>query len=529
MINETEAYFEQFGELNYTEIYQENNAYYGLIEFKTVETAQRVLSIGKHSINGYKVEIKVAEPWHQPDHILNVLDNDCLRAILSNLNQLDLTNAANVCDRFNQQAKAEFSTNKLKKLNISQCSYEEAKKVLKTFGSLTQSIDINSFHRFEIEILLMITKSCKVSVLKEIKITDFQFANKLRNDIKVESALTKLERLSLNFCCLKKSAMDFLAVCIELKVLHINNCFFYEDIHLPKFRKLDELRLDGGIGINNNHLNDFIALHPTLTKVSLLQHGFSNICASKTLRTIVQNLPHLVELELNLHTFNRAEFAETLSCLGSLASLKMLKLNLNSQSAAHLNVLTAKAIPIENMRLIKGKIDTETIKIISKMKKLKVLEFCNIDGLNDENLIELAKGLGSQLEKLQMEESTAANLTSIGLKKMLAYTTKLSFLALKSTTIVIDMDDYKSILRTLQKRPEEIGLFLILSGIGDQIEVSENILMKNRDTLRIDEKIEDLGSNNSSPYYYDTDSSIDSSDNDDNDFEYSIDVNTLHV
>lgn len=128
-----------------------------------------------------------------------------------------------------------------------------------------------------------------------------------------------------------------------------------------------------------------------------------------------------------------------------------------------------------------------------------------------------------------MEESTAANLTSIGLKKMLAYTTKLSFLALKSTTIVIDMDDYKSILRTLQKRPEEIGLFLILSGIGDQIEVSENILMKNRDTLRIDEKIEDLGSNNSSPYYYDTDSSIDSSDNDDNDFEYSIDVNTLHV
>lgn len=514
MMNETEEYFEQFGEINYTEIYKMNNAFYGLIEFKAMETAQTVLSIGNHHIDGYKVDVKEAEPWHQPDHILNALDDDCLRTILSHLNQSDLISSANVCSRFNQLAKAVYATNKCKRLNIAHCSFEEAEKVLQTFGSLAQSIDINSFHRFESEILFMITKFC--TVLKELKITDFLFGNKLYNDLKIDSLLTKLERLSLTFCDLKKSSMDFLAICIELNVLHLNSCFFFEDIRLPKFRKLDELRLDGGIGINNNHLNDFIALHSTLTKVTIRQHSFSYLCAPDTLRTIARNLPHLVELELNVHTFNRTEFAKSISCLGSLTSLKMLTLNLNSQSIARLNVLTANAIPIEQMRLINGKFNIDCCKIISQMKKLKVLELYDIDGLSDESLIELAKAFGPQLEKFQMEESTAVKLTSIGLKNMLTHATKLSFLAVKSTTIFIDVDDYKSMLRTLQKRPEKIGLFFVLFGIGNQIEVPENILMENRGTLQIDEKIEDCDCD-------DTDSSKDSSDYDDNDrVKYSL-------
>lgn len=517
MIDDIEKYFERFGEINYVEIHHETNTYYGLIEFQTPDAAETVLSIKKHYIDdGHRIEVKEAEAWHQPDHILNALDNHCLRMILSHLNQPDLSNAANACIRFNQQAKAIFAT-KFKQLNLTHFSNREAKIALQTFGPLAQSIDINSFHRFEIEILILIAQLCDASMLRELKITDFLFRNKLHADIRDDTALTKLERLSLNFCYLKKSAMDFLALCGELKILHLNNCSFYDDIQLPHFHALDELRLDCGIGIGNQHLNEIIAAHPTLRRLSLVQLGYPNVCASRTMYTIGQHLSNLQELEFNMHTFNRTEFAASIICLGKLASLKVLKLNLNSQSA-DLNVLIAKAIPIERMRLSKGIMSTETFKTIAQMEKLKALELCDIDGLNDENLIELAKGMGPRLEQLQLKESTAVKLTTIGLKKMLDHATKLSFLALRSTTIEIDADDYKAMVSTLRKRPENIGLVIELSGVGDQVEISEKVRMEHCDVLRIDENVL-LDSERSSPYYcYESDSSIDLFDIDD--FEY---------
>lgn len=516
MSDEIEKYFVQYGQLNYMEIHQENSEFYGLIEFKATQVAKTILSIEAHYINGdYKVEVQEAEPWYQPDHILNALDNDCLQMILSNLNQLDLTSAANVCTRFNEQAKAVFSS-KFKKLDLARFSNDEAKIALQTFGSLIRSIDINSFHRFEMEILIMIIKFCKKCVLKELKITDFLFKNKMHNGIDIDTALTKLEKLSLNFCFLKKSAMNFLALCTELKILHLNNCSFYDDIHLPKFNQLDELRVDGGVGIGNLHLNGFIASHPTLRKLSLAQVGYPSVCASKTMLTIAQNLPNLLELEVNMNTINRTEFAASLFCLGTLTSLKVLKLNLNSQPVANLNVLIQKTIPIEHLRLSNGTIGIVTAETISKMTKLKVLELCDIDGLTDGNLIELAKGLGNRLERLQLEESTAANLSAIGLKKMLAYTTQLSFLSLKSTTIGIGTDDYKTMISTLRKRPNNIRLLIELSGYGDQVEISEQISMENCDLLQIIENFA-VDSYSSSQYYYndDTDSSIDLFDYDD--------------
>lgn len=92
------------------------------------------------------------------------------------------------------------------------------------------------------------------------------------------------------------------------------------------------------------------------------------------------------------------------------------------------------------------------LKCISQMKQLKVLELNDIDGLTDERKIKLAKGLGPQLEKLHHEGSMAKNLTTIVLRKMLPFATKLSLLTLKLTTINIDADHHKAILATTQKR-----------------------------------------------------------------------------
>lgn len=211
----------------------------------------------------------------------------------------------------------------------------------------------------------------------------------------------------------------------------------------------------------------------------------------KTIRTLVQHLPNLVELELSLTSSKDAKFAECVRSLSQLKFLKVVKLHLNCRSAIVPleSVVTANILPITHFKLIDGKIAEKTIKIISHMKRLKVLELHNIGGLTDEHIIQLAKGLSIRLEKLQLEKCTAENLYTDGLKKMLPFAPKLSLLTLKPGVIVIDAYDYQEMLKTIQKRPEKNSLLIELTGDGGQVKVLETILMKNRNRFYIDEKI----------------------------------------
>lgn len=208
-------------------------------------------------------------------------------------------------------------------------------------------------------------------------------------------------------------------------------------------------------------------------------------------RMIAENFSNLVELDFNvvgMDDFFMAELPTNLHLLSRLKSLKVFKLNLNKKSVAPLTPVLAKnATPIEHLELSNGIINAEAIKAISQMNRLKVVGLNNIRGLTDEHMVELAKGLGPQLEKMQLEGSKTENLTTIGLKKMLRFATKLSFLKMKSTKIKIDADDYNSMLDTVQKRPEKVALLLELTGRVNQVKVDETILAKNQEIFFIKE------------------------------------------
>ena len=79
-----------------------------------------------------------------PSHILNALNDHCLYEAFKRLHFRDLLNVANVCVRFQSQAKAAFSS-KYKKLelDIRECDESTMRKVLETFGSSIQSLQIS--------------------------------------------------------------------------------------------------------------------------------------------------------------------------------------------------------------------------------------------------------------------------------------------------------------------------------------------------------------------------------------------------
>lgn len=134
-------YFKRFGNVNAVKLVQNEETFYGLMEFSTAEIAAAVLSNEVHCIDSCDVVATAAEPSHQLDYILNALADDHLREIISKLHQFDLTSAANVCNRFNQIARSIFSI-KYRKLDLTQWSREQTLKSLHTFGALAQSIDL---------------------------------------------------------------------------------------------------------------------------------------------------------------------------------------------------------------------------------------------------------------------------------------------------------------------------------------------------------------------------------------------------
>lgn len=503
MNDQIKSYFEQFGEVKSLEIYQENC---GLIEFKKVESASAVLFSETHHIDGCAVQVKFAESCYQPDHILKALDDDCLREILSYLNALDLSKAAAVCTRFNGLAKSKFSTHKYRKMDLTKCGYGEAKTALKHFGPLCQSIDIGGYNLFpkssgtvDGENVLSLIDECCTTTLEELKLNGFHFKKErqfrrnarfpIHDDTVWMQFQASLKKIYLNRCYLSKSTGNLLFDCNELKVLHLEKCSVDGGTYVQKFDNLDELRLTEIRGFDGGLLNRFIELNPTLTKLAVCRIEFP-IHPSNIIATVVKNLRNLEEFELDMLVLQPAQIEKFVKCviiLSTVTSLKVLKLNLNNLPCGlPSRAFVMKDTPIEYMQLSHGKISTKCVTYITQMKRLKVFELNEIAGLIDDHMIELAKGLGHQLEKLRFTGSTAVNVTMDGLKNMLPYATKLNLLSLGSTKIKIDAESYEVMLNILQNRPEKVKFLLKLRDSGGKVEVSEKVLMENDDVFSIE-------------------------------------------
>lgn len=491
MHDQIKSYFERFGEVSSIEIQQKDNetgSHFGLVEFKLTETATTVLaSNGAHRIGDCDVQVKAADPWLQPDQILNALDDHCLRMILSNLNLVDLANAANVCIRFKANAESTFLS-KFKKLDVIPCSRKEVKTLLPAFGSIAPSIHI-SLPYDECVVLSMIARYC--TSMRELTFGDFWFEFNLFHDMKFGN----VEKLSFSWCGLQSKINQLLSSCTKLKSLCIKHCSYDpSSFDWPEFNELQELRLVGFPSAYDRLLNDIISKNPKISKFTLLGlTDHNSISHSRIIRAIVQNLPNLEDVEFNMPTaFVEDDFDVAIRCLADLTHLKVLKINLNEKSAAPLTAaITENESKIEHLQLIRGTFNAEAIGNISQMKQLTVLELCNMSYFTDERMIELVGKLGPHLERLEIRGYTGEDLTTIGLKKMLPFAAKLSNLTLKSTEMTIDADDYKDILKTLQKRAEKLKFsFEFISG-GEKVNVPKAIQVDNHHILHIDEKQSD--------------------------------------
>lgn len=332
-------------------------------------------------------------PSDQDDnkHILKALNGDCFHEIFKRLDLPDLVNVAEVCNRFNHEAKETFSLSKYKHMVFADTEFanqpNKMRKIMRHFGEYIRSLCIESKSRADDFLLRAILEYC-TGKLTALRLAFFHIQEE---SPELGPLFASLEKLELMNCKININLNESLGDCVELRVLRLEGCDLKHD--------------DEGIGcafvnlreahfaetfLNAETLQQFIVLNPNVAKLTIRQ-GFDE---ARALYSIGQNMANLQELEILQLIQNLANFQEYVLSIGQLTQLRVLKLNFNGLKAAPLlNALCTNNVPIEHLEMADVWIDDNAVESIMKMNRIKVLEVIEAHDLKKEHLIGFAKGL----------------------------------------------------------------------------------------------------------------------------------------
>lgn len=518
-VHVVKRYLEQFGEVEsiYTCANKAGRHTFGFVQFKSSNAAKLVLSSTKHRYSGkYFFNVRVAYDGMQPDfeefkppqqdsprHILHALNDDCFRVIFKAFDVVDLSSAAEVCVRFREHAIIAFKSEYKQSLDADYGSEfmqhpDQFEVCLRNFGKEIHSLNINCdiLRIKSINILKMINNH--MPALKHLKLHNFYVSDKVQC---VHPLFAKLQTLSLNDCHFAFGAEQLLVPCTQLKQLCIDGTDWDNNCIGRSFPQLEEFQLSACETIDGKEFKTFIECNSALKKLSVRDN---DELESSSVVQWIAGLKNLVELEIDVDV--RKHLSKFVKCslhLSELQSLQKLTLNNNCHNVTPLlTKLAEKAVPLTYFALKHGDIDSKGIQKMAELQKLNTIVLEDIDDLKDDHMVELAKGL-PQLRAVHLLGSTAENITTNGLRTMLKNTNTLSHLILKEASSIASIDnyDYRAMLKTVQDRPKQMKVSIELSGDGDKLQVSHQLMTANQEWLWIDEQVEDNDTDSFDDYY----------------------------
>lgn len=515
------AYFERFGEVE-SSIF--HSKYAGDIQYKNADSAKAVLLQKVHSIDECFAEkhslskVKAANAWEQPDynpdplhplvnspaqdcsrHILNALNDDCLRRVFSYLPLMCLADAAEVCVRFNTIAKEVFSlmfknliiTNDRKShIEYLELTKVSAEKLLRNFGSLMASIEVEFCLLLPtitcFTFLELLGKYCN-STLRKLSLNGFPLN---QNRAKCMNLLfVNLNELRLIHC--KMIGSKLLSKCQKLKTFHMEECDEDALVHL-RCAELEEVQIISRLDYIRGSIISFFKSNATIRKLSLL-YKCNSMVPVQIIDTIGERLLNLQHLEHQsivgeFYFFHLDEYTKH---FGRLSSLRVLDIVLGFYTADSctqlLRNLVENGIPIRHLSIKNAYIEKATIEQLVQLKEITVLKMLHTKKLKDEHLVEIIQKM-PQLQEIYFDLGKLDEITTNGLKKMLQFANNLSELKVitENEKISIDVHDYKTILESVQKRAKKQKLRIVIETEEDSlVSVPDEILQEGSNWLCI--------------------------------------------
>lgn len=415
-------------------------------------------------------------PIEQESQLLVTLDDDCLREVFKYLPLLDLSNCAEVCIRFNQHANDAFNAKYKHVMKIDQdfdlnVKPGEMESVLRNFGPLIHSLSIsrtktifpdNSTSEVAIR---MINQHTTTTALKELHLSGVVIGEFLEN---LGPVFLKLDTFKLDSCVFMDGA---------------------ENLFGQAFPTLTQAQFKCCSGLNYSALEKFITLNPRLQTLMIGMEYWTDGLAN-LIHLIGGNLSNLVELEVDTFDHpNEEQLQECATSIGKLTRLKVLKYKCTEEFAATALIyeLAKQQVPIEHLQLMSGRFDGNTMKSLTQLKQIKILELQFIADLTERHIIEMAKEL-PLLETFRLKTfqflPNDRYLSVDGLVEMIKHAKNLSAVILNGTQhIKININNYRTMLKAVHERSEKNHLSMEIS--SGQVDVSEDILFENRNWLSI--------------------------------------------
>lgn len=435
--------------------------------------------------NDGKVEhVELIELKRKRRKNLMALHSDCLLKIFEYMKVADLCNMAEVCESMYNLARYFFRL-KYKRFDVALLFEEDGvhidklERLLRIFGDQISSLNISREMFANIEhtdisykILSLVNRYCR-HITKELTLEGF--ADIMQDGWDVMAPLfSTLETLILEDC-----TMDHVDWCAmdNLQVLHLDGVVAYwEHETLPSnLQKLQELHLND-LEMYENSLTALLLTAPALKRISIVR------CWEISTSTfgVISELKSLEEFEFQINRRNHSEevFQRHLIQLTTLKNLKVLKLNCNKMSVLPLlQGFITKGIALEHLELSDGTFDLDIAKGIAMLKAIKVLKLNGMNGFAEGYISTMTEGL-KHLEELHIKTDT--KLSQFRTKEIVREANRLSVLKIDIPNFSLNVDTYRSMLTTLQKRIEQKQLQITIYCVSELLTVPDEMLQPSK-------------------------------------------------
>lgn len=401
----------------------------------------------KLSTNKNSESIFSAPDEESPLNILNSLNDHCLQQIFKQISIVDLSNVADVCTRFKQNAEQIFSLCHEKRFRFVSLTLVKP-QVFGNFFHLIKSVYLNGSQ----------TNRCLNYLTGSSMIQSLHLRSADIHVDQLKPLLPKLKSLEISSCVFIGEKSDFLSFCGELNYLKVKLSKF-EQFSPCKIPKLHKFEFDDYAYSEN--LQSFIETNPQLSSVS--------IATLNKLRTPNNFSKHLLEF-------------------GNLKSLNVLKLPCFQCSVTPLvRSFRTNNIPIEQLELIDCRIDDEFFQDIFQLKSINSLTLTGIETLAHDQFVGLAKEL-PELEVVRLETAYKNNpsITIDAIKRFVQHSKNLYLLTIGIiNTMTIDQDSYNHLLELMKKDQRKTLTITIIYENSMNILVPKQTLMKHKEAIRI--------------------------------------------
>lgn len=422
----------------------------------------------KKWISVQKVVKTVAYP---PNHMLSILDDNCIEKIFGYFLQLeDLLSVAQVCRQFQKCAKNCFQTQfkciyiDAEKSMLHYLTFNRAQEALRIFGHLIESLTFMSTRDAERDDLIfkLIARYCG-KTLKELSViecnpnfkhTRFHALEKLY----FESASPQNFRLKSSLKYLRINADDFMS---------------HEPWFVLKMPQLEQMEFVAANELTDDILTNFLTQNSQL-KYLKVQH-----CTRLSSETIIQIISKCTPNLIKLNIFTQYLSDENLQNIVALKKLKSLNLCFSGSFEKLIKVFAENNTPIEELSInLKGDVHYQC----GTMMALKTLKHLNIRTSNGEILDEVLCNVintQSALETIHVKCWGIMTMSQIG--KMVTYCKDLIKFSCDVNVFDVDLKDYESVLR-IAKNGNNVNLKISCVELYD---IPTNVLDSNQRWLSI--------------------------------------------